>query len=280
MRKASTKKSKRTKYLPVFLNTDPLVVKTMLEKEGKDLVMLKSEAEAEEKLSNKKDKKVLYGFFSLTVLLECLPLFKKRRPPLLWETVSAVRYLANLLPLRYLDADVKTGGLIMFKVYDSKKVLGLFGTKYEFSDREILLNKAGNKQFGNNSILSTLLNEFLVSLPAVVHEAFLVAYLSYVETSDENAFMKFVENNRLVTSSNKTEFKRLRKYTLEDIIPHAPILEKKKSKEWLNIKKHQHDLRDSLRRFRLLKETFGDRQLVNYLDKEGTVVESRERRVA
>jgi hypothetical protein len=107
-----------------------------------------------------------------------------------------------------------------------------------------------------------------------------VAYLSYVETSDENAFMKFVENNRLVTSSNKTEFKRLRKYTLEDIIPHAPILEKKKSKEWLNIKKHQHDLRDSLRRFRLLKETFGDRQLVNYLDKEGTVVESRERRVA
>lgn len=257
---------KQTSKIMACMNTHIDKVKLLLKKEGFELQMLFDPYK-----EIKKQKNIIFGFTSSENMIPLLPQLK--HPPILWEAATVLYHISLNQPIVFLDAKILRDGLVTFHEISQEK-LAKFAKKEFVHVSQIQLEKSKATQFGNNSKLSILLNNFLSTLPVYVYEPTLIALISALELGKFKMFTTYIEKNRIVTNENKKQFSEFVEY-LTEIKPYVKMLVKKDVKGLRKIT--DMEIKFSVQRMKFLFTYFGSKKLTDYLDPEDNVnVKSKE----
>ena len=141
-------------------------------------------------------KNKIMGFISQNVLKKNLR--KLNIPPLLFMDILGVNKLAQEYPLECIDA--KIDDVIHYHENNKEKLKKLVHTKFKAIDT------------GRNSVLSKTIKSYQLTIPSCTHIPFLTALTNCIYSGNLNAFIMFINQNRLCTQENKKPFKRLIAY--------------------------------------------------------------------
>lgn len=122
-----------------------------------------------------------------------------KRTPILCESPDILNLIDINLKLTLLDCVINTDGIVESKDFDYKLLLKSIK---DFKCKNLCIEKNGS--IGNNSELSISLNEFLNTIPIIARRETLKSLFSCIEIKDYTKFNKFIKDNRLVTSENRT----------------------------------------------------------------------------
>ena len=257
-----TAKTTQTRYIGGLLNTPFEDIRKFLKKNSIECKLITdNEIHVKESLEIQKKKHIVYNFISSTCLIKNIK--KCYHPPLLWETASTLKHISLNQKVKFLDSNIMLNGMIFFIPFSKESLLKLVNCEF-VSDSHIAFERTQMQQFGNDSKLSLLLNNFLGSLPITSYEPTIVAFATAFESNKYKPLDTFLKNNRLVTDENKENFEKLIKF-IESI--------RKDLREFIFEKKSpvDKDLKKSLSRAKFLVRYFGTKKIEDYLDKEDNV---------
>lgn len=253
---------KKTSKVMACLNTPIYEVKQLMEGKGYKFILVNTT-----KFTLPSQSKTVFGFTSLTYMMPHLK--NLLRPPILWDSVVTVRHLHLNQPVLFLDANVMTDGLVLFKEIDQSALFLMANRMFLFRS-DIKFEKDKTIKLGDGSKLSVALNNFLATLPDYVWEPTIIALVSSMERFDFSVFDSFVSSNRLLTNENKLEYVFLAE-CLTGIKEGIEILsrgDRKEMNRWLAKNK---DKKGSIARVRYLFSYYGTKAVDKYIDDEDNV---------
>jgi len=253
---------KTTSKILVLLNHNPYEIKNILRKKKLKLKVISDYNE----LVPEDQYNTVYGFTSISALEPNLN--RIERPPLLWESVPMVNQLKLNNPVLILDGKILNRGIIHFTSINMK---GLKKVTYKFKNKyDIKIERRKPVQFGNNSKLSILVNDFVSTLPEYLHEPVYIALASSFQENDYTIFDNFIRENRLLTNENKDKLKKLADH-IDELKEYIDVLlNEEKSKKNYKLRKNM-EIKESISRVRFFLQYFGDFSLSSYMDSEDNI---------
>lgn len=209
------------------------------------------------------DRKNVFGFNKIDDMLYFIDFIKT--PPILWESIKVVRELSLNINIIFLDSELKTDGIILFKKLDEITLIKHARIRFR-SDQELMYNSE-HQNFSDDSVFSIMLNNFLNSFPDYVHLPFLIALASSMENQNYETLNTFIEMNRLLTDKNKKIFKQLNK----ELSKTNPIIKMFLDGNKKEIKDQPKNLRNNLNRVVFIINHFGTRDLTTFTDDEDNI---------
>jgi len=243
------------------LNHSPNIIGELLESKGVNFQLV---------LSNKQVQRfkptTVYGFTSSEVLFNNIKYLKKS--PILWDSPSVFNHISLSQPISLLDAKIMRDGIIIFETLKKDKLRSFIKKDFEPLDQQPLFSKTFTKSLGTDSKFSELLNNLLSTLPDYVHEPTIIAITTACEQDNFKIFSEYINNNRLVTDINKSEYRELIEY-IKSIKHYISFMVKKEEKKVLA--KLDKEIKSSLKRIKFFIHYFGTKKLEDYLDCENSV---------
>ncbi len=229
--KSTKKKAEVDNNIYVVLNTEPLTVQNHFTKKGKKFFYVDSERKSKRIphiLSKYKDKALL-GFANMDLFFQNIDYVKS--PPIVWEKLLVVRNLSLLCQVRYLDAQLMQSGLVIFSAIDYEAISE--SAKLAFKSKNLYtgFKKSKHKWISNGSELNEWFNSFLITLPHLTYEPFFVAITKIISNRNLQHFIKFADDNRLITNLNQSSFEKFY-HRMEHLKPYFPALIKKEIMEF------------------------------------------------
>lgn len=211
----------------------------------------------------------LYGFYSF----EDIKKSKVKTVPFFFNIVSAFNHIAVNHPILKYDFTERPTGLVLFRKPNLKKVSEALKGRFSGKELDYIVFKPARVSSKEDSELDRVWNNFSVTLPYQVAEAFMVCFLTCVKTNDVKAFHTFVVDNRLVGTGNKKAYEELDAIlsTLWPVL-HA-LASKAENADSIRrnfIKKHPQFER-SLSRFLFWKKSYKGKILEKFMDDENNV---------
>ena len=240
------------------LNHPPSTLQRILEKNDVEFQLVLDDSQVEKFKSA-----IIYGFVSSETLFKSIK--KLKRPPILWDSPSTFNHITLSQPISILDAKIMRDGIIIFEPLKKDKIYAFLEKKFEPLDTQPNFGKIFTKQLGNDSEFSKLLNKLLLTFPEYVYEPTIVAITTACEQNDFTIFSGYLNNNRLITNINKSDYKELSDY-LKSIRPYIQLMVSKENKK--ELAKLDKEIKNSLKRIKFFIGYFGTKTLNSYLDFE------------
>lgn len=215
------------------------------------------------------DKDVHYGFFNFYDLLKS----KTKKVPLFFNIVSAFSHIEINHPIYRYDFKELPNGLVLFKEPDLEELKEVIKEGYSKKKTKDIMFRPAKVSCYEGSELSRLWNNFTLTLPSRISEAFMVCFLQSVRNDEPKMIGKFIMDNRLVGTGNSSAYKELEEF-LKDLWP-ALLLSLRKTekaqKKLRKFKKDNPDLEDSISRFIFWNKSYKGKDLSDYMDEEDNV---------
>lgn len=242
-------------------NTNPKKVKEFLKSQGFYFFMWRPNDDI--------DPNVHYGFYNFYDLLKV----KTKKVPFFFNLVSAFDHIKINYRIYPYDYREMSNGLVFFKEPNSEELQDVLSKKYSRKKAKEVLFRPAKVASYEGSELARLWNNFILTLPAKVAEAFMVCFLQSVRNNDKDGYGQFIMDNRLIGTGNSSAFNEL--HTLiQTLWPalRSAIKKTEKAQEKLKkFKKNHPDLEDSISRFLFWNKSYKGKDLSDYLDEENNV---------
>jgi len=259
---------KTTSKILGVLNSSPSEVKSLLNRNGVDFKLILNHDYKVEEIDD-----TVYGFTNSDTLINNLKSLK--RTPFLWESACVFKHMSLTQPVVLIDAKVLNDGVIIFEDLKKAKIKHYLKKTFKPLDVYPYLNRRPVKQWGNNSKMSKLINNLLVSFPSFVYEPTIISLTTAFETNNYKIFSEFLSMNRLITNENKSDYLMLVNY-IKELRAKIIVISSGTKKEKLFLQNDLKKLKDietkeSLKRVKFLLTYFGTKDINVYLDSENIV---------
>lgn len=241
-------------------NTHPKKVRLFVKGLGEKFAMWKE---------GMSDPDVHFGFFNFYDMLKV----RTKKVPFFFNIVSSFAHIAINHPLYQYDYKELPNGLVFFKEPDPEGVKQALQQKYSRKAiREVLFRPTKLNSY-EGSELARRWNNFILTLPSRIAEAFMLCFLQSVRNNDKIGFGQFIIDNRLIGTGNQQAYKELEEL-IKELWPalRASVKKTEKAQKHLKAFKKEHpDLESSISRFAFWNKSYKGTDLAEYMDDENNV---------